>query len=101
MGETFNNLLLIEIVDDHTNKQVQAEEWSAYDEYNEIYITPHGCLVLRLAIFTPNINCIVHDFKPPHECRHLEQCQVAIPDIVKVDIGHFPVDNAGSIKNWI
>ena len=92
----FTNLLLIEIVNDNTDKQIQAEEWATDDEDDKIDIAPHGRLVFGLAVFASDIDRIVHDFEPAHEGGDLEQGQVAIPDVVKVDVWHFPVDNAGS-----
>ena len=99
MRDLISYLLLVKIINDNTNEQIQTEEWSTHDKNDKIYITPHGSFVFGLTIFAAYINRIVHDFKPSHKSGDLKQGKVTIPNIVEINVRHFPINDTSPIFN--
>ena len=87
----FLHLLLVEVVDDDTNEQVEAEERAAHDKDDEIDVTPHRRLVLGLNVGASDVDRVVHDLQPSHERRHLEEGEISTANAVKVHLGRFPI----------
>lgn len=80
----------VEIVYDHSNEEIESEEWTADDEYDKVKVGIEIRLSLRLQIHSSRVHRILHHLHPTLEGRHLKQGQVSNANVVESDLTILP-----------
>lgn len=80
----------VKVVYDHSDKEIECEEWTTDDENDEVEVSVEVCLPLRLQVHTSSVDSIFHHLHPSLEGRHLKQGQVSDADVVESDFAVLP-----------
>lgn len=80
----------IEVVYDYSNEEIEREERTADDKYDEVEIGVEISLSLWLQVHPPRVHGVLHHFHPTLEGRHLKQGQVSDADVIESDLTVLP-----------